>query len=238
MDSKYDQKQWERETNIGRRLFIHNFGMRGDELPGWNLIKIAVMENEPGAAEKIYMWKKKKSEEEELVQVSVVESGYWRHSQQHLANQLHHCMRADMPRGKGKTGRVGDVQYIGQAPESGEVTAVFFTRGNLQVNVRSVGRKPVDVLELAQRLDNRFVKPPSKIDLKKERVRTLEPRAVTAKKDKKAILLERLPEAVPRSGWTKVIAPEGEVRRYGDRLCLIAEKDGRKDVEILNFTLE
>ena len=27
MESQYDQKAWEQETKLGRRLYIHNFGM-------------------------------------------------------------------------------------------------------------------------------------------------------------------------------------------------------------------
>ncbi len=238
MDSQYDKKEWEKVTTLGRRLFIYNYGMRGNEFAGWELIKTAVMESEPGVEETIYMWQRKKSHEEELIQVSIFESSYWRHAEHHLMNQLQHCMRPDIPRGKGKTASIGDVQHIGQAPKSEDITAIFFSRGNLQVTVRSVGSKPVDVVALAKKMDNRFIKPPTKAEEKAGVVSTLKPATLTVKKAKRAVLLEKLPEPIPRSGWTKVLVPEGELRRDGDVLYFTSEKAGQKSVEILNFKLE
>jgi hypothetical protein len=238
MESKYNKNEWEQGTTLGRRLFAYNYGMRGNEFAGWELIKTIFMENELGVGEKIYMWKRKKSQEDELVQVSVTESSYWRHAQHHLMNQLQHCMRPDIPRGKGKTASIGDVQYIGQAPDSKEIAAVFFSRGNLQINVRSVGTKPVDVVTLAKKLDNRFIKPPTKTEEKAGLVSTLKPGKLKVKKAERAILLDKLPEPTPRSGWTKVLVPEGELRRDGDILYFTGEKAGQKSVEILNFKLE
>jgi hypothetical protein len=238
MESKYDQNEWEQGTALGRRLFIYNYGMKGNEFAGWELIKTAVMESGPGVEEKIYMWQRKKSQEEELVQVSVFESSYWRHAQHHLMNQLHHCMRPDIPRGKGKTAGIGDVQYIGQAPESKDTTAVFLSRGNLQINIRSVGKKPVDVVSLAKKLDNRFIKPPTKTEEKAGLVSALKPGKLKVKKDERAVVLDTLPEPVSRSGWIKVNVPEGELRRDGDVLYYTCEKAGQKNVEILNFRLE
>lgn len=236
--NEYDQNEWEQETTLGRHLFVYNYAMRGNEFAGWELIKTTVMENEPGVAEKIYMWKRKKSQEEELVQVSVMESSSWRHAQHHLMNQLHHCMRPDIPRGTGKTAGIGDVQYIGQASGSEDIAAVFFSRGNLQINIRSVGKKPVDVVTLAKKLDNRFIKPPTKTEEKAGLVSTLKPGKLKVKKDEKAVVLEKLPEPVSRSGWIKVNVPEGELRRDGDVLYCTCEKAGQKNVEILNFRLE
>ena len=54
-------------------------------------------------SEKVYMWKRKASKKEELVQVRVIESSYWRNALQYHHDQLMHSMRPDIPRGKGKT---------------------------------------------------------------------------------------------------------------------------------------
>ena len=64
MESKYDQKAWGQETKLGRRLYIHNFGMKGTEFAGWELVKTSIVSHSPDASEKIYMWKRKKSEGE------------------------------------------------------------------------------------------------------------------------------------------------------------------------------
>lgn len=238
MDSQYNKTEWEKATTLGRRLFVYNYMMKGNEFPAWELIKTAVMESEPGAKETIYMWKRKKSQKEELIQVSVFESSYWRHAQHHLMNQLNQCMRPSIPRGTGKTAGIGDVQYIGQTQKSKEIAVVFFSRGNLQVTVRSVGKKAVDVLNFVKKLDNRFTKPPTKAEKSARIVKPLKPGKVTVKKDKKAVLLEKLPEPVSRSGWIKVNVPEGELRRDGDVLYYTCEKAGQKNVKILNFERE
>lgn len=237
MESKYDLKSWEQETKLGRRLYIHNFGMKGTELAGWELVKTSLGENSADAAEKTYIWKHKKSKEEELVQVRVVESNYWRNALQHLHDQLVHCMRPNIPRGKAKTASIGDIQHVGQTPTN-ETAAVFFTRGNLQISVRSVGKKPVDVVALAKKLDNRFLKPPTKTEEKAGIVSVLKPAQITVKKNERAVLIDRLPEPVSRSGWIKVITPDGELRRDGDVLYYQGEKAGPRNVEILNFKLE
>jgi hypothetical protein len=238
MESKYDQKAWEQETELGRRLYIHNFGMTGNEFAGWELIKITVMDNTPDVSEKIYMWKHKKSKAEELVQVGIIESNYWRHAQQHLYTQLANCMRPDIPRGKAKTASIGDIQHVGQEPSTNLTAAVFFTRGNLQINVRSVGAKPVDVVALAKSLDNRLIKPLIKTDEKKLTATRQKPLKIIAKKGEMTVLIETLPEPTPRSGWTKVLAEGGELRKEGDTLYLVDEKAGEKTVEIVNFKLD
>ena len=102
MEPPYDQKAWEQETKPGRRLYIHNFGMTGKEFPGWELVKISATSQAPDESEKIFMWKRKGSQKEELVQVRVIETGYWRNALQYHYNQLTHSMRPDIPRGKGK----------------------------------------------------------------------------------------------------------------------------------------
>jgi len=237
MESNYDQKAWGQETKIGRRLYIHNFGMKGTEFAGWELVKTSIVSHSPDASEKIYMWKRKKSKGEELVQVRVIESNYWRHALQHHHDQLMHAMRPDIPRGKAKTASIGDIQHVGQAPTN-ETAAVLFTRGNLQLSVRSVGQIPVDVTSLAKALDNRLTRPPTKTDEKKFAATRQKPLKVKAKKKKMTILIDTLPEPTPKSGWTRVLAEDGEIRKEGDTLFIVDEQGGDKKVEIINYKLE
>jgi hypothetical protein len=238
MKASYDKQAWEQETGLGRRLYIHNFGLRGNEFAGWELIKTVVNAIETGVTEKFYLWRPKGGKEDEMVQVAVIESHYWRHAQQHLLNQLEHCMRPDLPRGKGSLAKIGDVQYAAEIQEARTVGAVFFTRGNLQIAVRSVGTKTVDVQKFAKRLDDRLAKAPTKAEKAKGLVTSAEPVSVKVKKKLAVVLIDRLPEATPRSGLTRVIVPEGEARREGDTLYFFSEQTGDKRVEVLNFKLE
>ena len=237
MEPQYDQKAWEKETKLGRRLYIHNFGMNGTEFPGWELVKTSIASHSPEESEKIYMWKRKGSEKEELVQVRVIESGYWRNALQYHHNQLMHSMRPEIPRGKGKTAAIGDIQHVGQAPTK-ETTAVIFTRGNLQMSVSSVGLNTVDVTPLAKALDNRLTKPPTKTDEKKMVAKRQKPLKVKAKKREMTALIDTLPEPTPKSGWTRVLAAEGEIRKEGDTLYIVDEKGGDLTVEVVNYKLE
>ncbi|MGA9261937.1 MAG: hypothetical protein WBV95_08180 [Desulfobacterales bacterium] len=236
MESKYNQKAWEQETELGRRLYIHNFGMKGTEFAGWELIKTSFVSHSPDQSEKVHMWKRKASEGEELVQVRVIETNYWRHALQYHHGQLMHSMRSDIPRGKGKTAGIGDIQHVGQAPTN-DIEVVIFTRGNLQISVSSVGLNPIDVTPLAKALDNRLTKVPTKTDEKKLAATRQKPLKVKTKKKEKTVLIDKLPEPTPRSGWTRVLAAGGEIRKEGDTLYLVDEQGGDRTVEIINYKL-
>ncbi len=237
MASTYDLKSWEQETQLGRRLYIHNYGMKGTEFAGWELIKTSLGEATPDTSEKIYIWQCKKSKKEELVQVRVVESNYWRNALQHLHDQLVNCMRPDIPRAKGKTAKIGDIQHAGQTPAN-ETAALFFTRGNLQISIRSVGMAPVDITTLAKALDNRLTKAPTKTDVKKAEAIRAKPLKIKAKKKAMTVLIAALDEPIPRSGWTKILAQEGEIRKEGETLFFVCDKAGEKTVEIIKYRLE
>ncbi len=237
MESTYDQKAWEQDTKLGRRLYIHNFGLKGTEFAGWELVKTLVGETSEEMAEKTYIFKRKKSKDEQLVQVRVVESNYWRTALNHLNEQLMQCMRPDIPRGKAKTAKIGDVQHVGQTPTK-ETSAIFFTRGNLQISVSSAGMKPVDVTALARSLDNRLTKAPTKTEVKKAEVTRKKPLKIKAKKQAMTVLVKTLDEPIPKSGWTKILAEEGEVRKEGGTLFFVGEKAGEQKAEIINYKLE
>lgn len=234
---EYNEHEWEQETEIGRRLFIYNYAIVGKELPGWELVKVVVMQDDPGTKDKVYLWKKKNTEKE-LVRMSIIETHYWRHAQQSLKDQLNNCMRPDIPRGSGKAGKIGDIVYIAGDRNSKEISTVFFTRGNLQITVKSVGEKTVDVVALTKKIDGRFVTPPTKTEQKRGEATVSEVTTVAATKSKPVVLFDTLPEPISRSGWTRISAPDGELRRHGDMLYWIPDKDGRKKIETVRFVID
>ena len=236
MESKYNQKAWEKETELGRRLYIHNFGMKGTEFAGWELIKTSFVSHSPDQSEKVHMWKRKASEGEELVQVRVIETNYWRHALEYHHGQLMHSMRSDIPRGKGKSAGIGDIQHVGQA-STNDIEVVIFTRGNLQISVSSVGLNPVDVTPLAKALDNRLTKAPTKTDEKKLAATRQKPLKVKTEKKEMTVIIDKLPEPTPSSGWTRVLAAGGEIRKEGDTLYLVDEQGGDRTVAMINYKL-
>lgn len=238
MDSGYDTKKWAAKTDLGKRLFIYNYNMFGNEFSDWELVNSVTTEIEPTVSQKIYIWKNTKTKDEQLLHVSIVERSYWQHAQLHLKNELKHCMRPDMPKGKGKTTSIGDIRYIGDLPDSNQVTAMFFSRGNLQITIRSVGKSSVDVVKFAKSMDGRFVKPPTKADEKSGFAKKIKPEKITAKKQVKTVVVDKLSEPLPRSGWLRVMSEDGELRRDGDTIKCIYEKGGKKKIELMQFGKE
>jgi hypothetical protein len=237
MQCGYDQKAWEKETGLGRRLYIHNFGMTGAEFAGWELIDTTVARHSTDESEKVFMWKRQAGEGEELVQVRVIETAAWRKALAHHHDLLARSTRTDIPRGKGLTAGIGDIQHVGQAPTKETVT-VIFTRGNLQVSVSSVGLQPVDVIELAQTLDDRLTMASSAGEEKITAASGPHLLQVKALKQEKTPLIETLPAADPQSGWTRFLAEEGEICREADTLYIIDQRGGDRTVEAVNHPLQ
>jgi hypothetical protein len=93
-----------------------------------------------------------------------------------------------------------------------------FTRGNLTITVAHAGEEPVDVAAIAKRLDGDLTEPSTARELKAERANDASPKPLQVGDQKRAQLMERLPEPVLRNGWLKVIVPDGEIARESDAL--------------------
>lgn len=230
MDAQYDIEEWAAETTRGRHIFNYNYRMMGDEIRDWEMINSATMESEPGVTERIYLWQKKGSKGQASVRISIVELPHWRSAQNLLLNQLRHSMRPNIPKGSGKFAQTGDIRFVGQEEQSGVVATIFFTRGNIFLSVSSVGEKVVDVSGMAKNLDRNFSGPPKEEEVKKGLVEVLSPKPLSVKEKEKTILIEKLPEPVPRSGWLKIIAPDGELSREDDALFYVSSKAGKKQI--------
>lgn len=227
---RYDTEAWAATTELGRRVFNYNYRMTGSEIRGWELVNTADMEHEPGLIERIYIWERKGSDGNALIRVGITETNEWRRAQAQLQTQLVHSMRPDIPRGKGRLAKIGDVSFVGQPPDADTVATLVFTRGNVTVSVASVGKELVDVTSVARSIDRNFSEPPVKKELEAKRALDRSPGPVTVKKLERVQLIERLPEPVTRSGWLKVIVPDGEIAREGDELVYMPPKAGSKRV--------
>jgi len=231
VDIDYDIEDWARETTLGRRIFNHNYRMRGNELRGWELLKQTTMQDGPQIGERVYVWQRKGSQGEEVIRISISELHHWRLALEQLRAQLSHSMRRDIARGGGRAA-AGDVSFAADGPKSGAVAAVTFTRGNVCVSISSVGSHEVDVRPVARGLDIALSELPQKKALK-DRRQTVTRRAVAVKARRGTPLFEQLSDAAPGGGWLKVVAPDGELSREGDALVYVSPNAGRKRVGIV-----
>ena len=230
METQYDIKEWANETTLGRHIFNANYRMIGNEFNGWELVKTAVMHRAPELTEKVYMWQKKGSEGHQLVRIVVSESPDWQTAHSQLNQTLRHSMRGDIPRGTGKVSATGDINYVGKKPKSKIVTSIFFTRGNLSVNILSAGDKPVDVTKMATTLDELFTKQPESTEIEEGLVEQVGPKTLEVKAKKSTLVIESVSQAIADGGWLKIIAPDGELKRKDDTLIYESPKKGRKRI--------
>lgn len=233
----YDLAAWANATDLGRRVFNYNFRLTGDELRGWELVN--AVETSPGAdlVQRDYIWRRKGSEgDSQLIRITLTETADWRRAQSELQGHLLHSMRPDIPTGKGKLAKVGDVRFavgpVDTGPEAAErITTVQFVRGNVAVVVASAGSAPVDVTAVARRLDQDFSTPPKPKDLEAERALDRSPEAMALSAGEETPAITALPPPVTRSGWVKVFAPDGELTRDGDRILYRPAEGGPKQLQ-------
>ena len=230
MKSQYDIKAWAAETTLGRHIFNANYRMMGNEFRGWELVKTVIMHKAPELTEKVYMWEKKGSEGHQLVRVSVAELPDWQSAHTQLGRALLHSMRSDIPRGGSKLAPTGDINFVAKAPKSRAMTSMYFTRGNLSINIMSAGDKAVDVTKLATVLDGLFTEPPESADVEKGLVEELSPKTLQVKAKKTTPVIDHVSETVADGGWLKIIASDGELKREDDTVLFISTKAGRKRI--------
>jgi hypothetical protein len=230
MNTKYDRDEWATGTTLGRRVFNFGYRLTSSEYKGWKLLKTVTMQEGRDRTEKVYIWESNSDPKHEMIRVSVNERHDWRLAQESLHQYLMECMRRDIPRGTKKLAQLGDVNYVGREPQTDIVGAITFTRGNVCVSISSAGEKSVDVSEMAAVLDRALSEPRARIEAGKGQVRARVPESVDVAARKPVVLVEKLPEAVPRGGWLKIVVPDGELRRKGDALIYESPEGGKKRV--------
>ena len=234
MESKYDSKTWATETSLGRRVFNHNFRIKGSDVADWPLLKAVPMHKDERLAETTFVVRSKDSPERHLISVNVTELADWRAAQKHLLEILDHCMRPDIPRGTGGAATVGDVSFVARAPESDIPAAIQFTRGNIAVAVSSVGSVNIDVSAVAAAVDRLLSEPTGKLPSIKKLAKALAPKTVVIRSKEGSRLVRSL--KATGDAWLKVIVPDGELRREDNALVYVSRKHGKKSVRIASMT--
>jgi len=232
MDLQYKVEEWGARTSLGRRVFNYNYHISGREFRGREMLKKVTMQEAPGVAENVYLVQGTRDQREDLVRIGIAELDNWRSAQERLLQELTQSMRPEIPQGTGKLARLGDVSFVARDPKSDMPAAISFSRGNVCVSVRSVGKKDVDVSVVAASLERKLFEPPTKAKVEKGLARMRRPAAVDVKADEACVLLENLPKAAPRGEWLKVITPDGELDRRGNALVFVSPQGGKKRIAI------
>ena len=230
MNTQYNVDEWAAETTRGRQVFNYNYRMLGTEVKGWKLLKVVTLQEGHDVTEKAYIWQSEGDPENEMIRVDITERHNWRQAQESLQGHLMECMRSDVPRGTKKLAQLGDVIFVSREPHTDVAAAISFTRGHVCVSVSSVGKRNVDVSEIAARLDGALSGPPAKSVVETGRVRALTPKMATVKANEAYVLIKNLPKSAPRGRWLKIIVPDGELSRKGDALIYVSAQGGRKPV--------
>jgi len=226
----YDTKAWARETTLGRRVFNHRFRMLGREFAGWRLLKTVPMHQDGSVSEVAYLWQGEAAPEQQLIRVNVREVGSWREAQKHLLGMLQESMRAGLPRGTGRLAELGDVQFVARSVPSDVPAAIRFSRGNIAVDVDSVGSTTLDVSELALGVDRLLGEAPTQVPSLRRLARLQTPKTATIKGKEGVALVKDLAKAGDQ--WLKVIVPDGELRRKGQSIVYTAPQPARKAVQV------
>ena len=230
MNTKYDKDEWAAATTQGRQVFNFGYRLTGREFKGWKLLKNVRMQERRDLTENVYIWESSSDPKHEMIRVSITECHNWKLAQESLHQTLMECMRPDIPKGTKKLAQVGDVNYVAREAHTDIAAAIRFTRGNVSVDVSSTGDKNVDVSEMAVVLDHALSEAPAKKGAAKRQPRVRVPRSVDVAARKSVVLVENLPEAVPRGVWLKIFVPDGELRRKGDALVYVSPTSGKKTV--------
>jgi hypothetical protein len=230
MESKYDNKAWSRETELGRRIFNYNFRMLGREVRGWELLKVVPMHTDRALSEMTYLWQNKNAPKRELVRINVSELLDWRAAQKHFLGILQHSMRPDIPRGTGTLAALGDIEFVAKAAQSDIPAAIQFTRGNIAVAANSVGSVSIDVSDIAFIVDRMLIEPPIRIPSLRKYAKQISPRRVRTRGTDEAALIKDVKFA--GNAWLKVIVPDGELRRRDGAIEYMTKQLGSKSVQI------
>ncbi len=230
MNTEYDKDEWAAGTTRGRQVFNFGYRLTGRELKDLKLLKTVLMQESRDLIEKVYLWGSSSDPKHEMIRVSITERFYWKLAQETLHQYLMECTRPNIPKGTKKYAQLGDVNYVTREPQTNIAGAIMFTRGNVCVSVSSAGEKNVDVSEMAAVLERALSEPPAKADASRPKVHACIPEWVDVTARKPVVLVEKLPEAVPRGGWLKIIVPDGELRRKGDALIYVSPEGGKKHV--------
>jgi hypothetical protein len=230
MSEDYYAKIFEAAALKGRGLLNLNVALENEEFSGFKLVKTFVMERASEVTEKIYMWQPTGGAlPGALVRVSVAEMKDSSTAKNRLWRELKQSMRPQIAPGIGRLAAIGDINFVGNEPESEQAGGITFVRGNVCVTVRNAGDRPIDLSQFAKELDERLGPVLTPRTLGAKQVRPHEDRTLAMEADKTVTVIEAVD---PARGWVKVVVPDGELRKEGNSVVYKADTSGAKQVQI------
>lgn len=146
LKQRHFYQEWRGATTLEENLFIWQFFLSGNELPGWQAHRIrpVATEGRPSSIQSI--WQRAEGGTEELLSVDVFECASRTTAHEYLLRLLGEFQSSEMARQKQT--RIGDVAFA--APED---TTILSARGNIIVLVRNAGRNLAPITEIASQFD-------------------------------------------------------------------------------------
>jgi hypothetical protein len=161
---------------------------------------------------------------ESRVLIDVVECASAADAVEALGDRLEANQLAEIPEGPEALG-LGSFQHPKLAPP-----ALFYVHGNLAITVTSFGRKPVDVSNIARRLDAKLGERPIPADtlLRAYPMLQAEPRA---KPGDEVVLRVNLPTRMREDSYLKVFVTGGTIARREGKLVTHSKAAGQIEIE-------
>jgi hypothetical protein len=118
----------------------------------WELVRKEPIGTErPGCKGTEYLWKNPEDKKEELVQIRVIECNSYSEAHEAIIDFMMHSTLPKFPTDKKIGTSIGDVCFLGHNETP---TGIVFSRDNITVSIRSVGKNNVSVKEIAEKIDS------------------------------------------------------------------------------------
>lgn len=227
----YDAEKWAKKTEVGKRLFVWNFFMRGEEVPGWTLLKTIPEQNHDDKRLLSYMWQDTADDQEVLIKIDIAQASSWSHAQQALWEMLGEYQTLELQEAASRKFEFGDVAYIGFGDM---IQSAIFTRANMIVRIRSVGAKDVSVINMAKKLDGLFV---TKSQFSEKNViPEIEKFSsdITVVKTNQSVPLDiKATDPLGRSLWYKFMTDHGEIFSEDQKISFLSKTQGQPEISLL-----
>ncbi len=236
--------EWAKELSL-RRGFTANASLAArdvGELKGfqnWELVSTESLKTRRSACKGVrYLWKRPIQGREEIVLAQIIECSSVKEAHEQIIDLMMEATIPCFPKCEEQGLEVGDVSFCGYM---GSPAGIIFARNNLAIDVRSIGRDQVSVLEVAQCID-RALSGDADSDIGPDgegmRTRAMDlgvERSLKVRKGDRILLSVPGYRVADEKFTFRVRSTGGEIQRIGDDLFYIAESPGAQMADIAVF---
>lgn len=243
LKSRFNFAEWRNRTTLGENLFIWRFFFLGDEFPNWQLHQTRTLaapppEQRPAGLRTLdqevvgsprlvqSVWRPAVSGPDALLSVDTYECASRLAAHELLIRILGEFQSPLLERRP--VGEAGDIAI--SHPGSG---ITLFARANQVVVIRSTGRTPLRVTELAQKFDRELIeKPPRPVGQVEPSIRRLAAAQGELRKGTRVLLDVEAAHPAGQPLMYKFFSQGGEVVAEEGRLMYQAEAAGEQPLEV------